>query len=163
MTIDIIDLTDPAYSDLSPIQLAMVRAAQAKKNEIVASYEKEKQQALAIQIAGNTARSAAREYQDAYFDRLAAEEVEGVRESLIYQLSYEALGSEGNEKGLYRYPENPNYTLSPSQRFLVVRNYYMQVTDDPSARLAAYRGDTLARAYLGEFYETLYDLFARDV
>lgn len=163
MTIDIIDLTDPAYSDLSPIQLAMVRAAQAKKDDIVASYAREKEQALAIQIAGNTARSAARGYQDAYFDRLAEEEVDGVREDLLYQLAYEALGTEGNEKGPYRYPENPNYTLTPSQRFLVVRNYYMEVTDDPSARLAAYRGDTLARSYLGEFYETLYDLLARYV
>ena len=28
---------------------------------------------------------------------------------------------------LYRYPENPNYSLSNSQRFLVVRQYYMGV------------------------------------
>ena len=55
---------------------------------------------------------------------------------------------------------NPNYNLTPSQRFLVVRNYYMQSTEDPDARLAAYAQDTLARQYLGEFYVTLYDLLA---
>ena len=82
------------------------------------------------------------------------------KEDLLYQLAYEALGSEGDENGPYRYPENPNYNLSPSQRFLVVRNYYMQATDDPDARLQAYAMDTLARQYLGEYYTTLYDLLA---
>ena len=83
-----------------------------------------------------------------------------MKDDLDYQLAYEALGSEGDENGPYRYPENPNYNLVPSQRFLVVRNYYMQSTDDPDARLAAYAADTLARSYLGEFYATLYSLLA---
>ena len=33
MTIDIVDLTDPEYSDLNAVQMAMVRTAQVKKNE----------------------------------------------------------------------------------------------------------------------------------
>ena len=90
----------------------------------------------------------------------AEAQIEVVKEDLLYQLAYEALGSEGDENGPYRYPENPNYNLSPSQRFLVVRNYYMQATDDPDARLQAYAMDTLARQYLGEYYTTLYDLLA---
>ena len=32
MTIDIVDLTDEKYSDLNAVQMAMVRAAQVKKN-----------------------------------------------------------------------------------------------------------------------------------
>ena len=40
MTIDIVDLTSPDYSDLSPVQLAMVRAAQSKKDKIVKEAEK---------------------------------------------------------------------------------------------------------------------------
>lgn len=93
-------------------------------------------------------------------DSEAEAQIEVVKEDLLYQLAYEALGSEGDENGPYRYPENPNYNLSPSQRFLVVRNYYMQATDDPDARLQAYAMDTLARQYLGEYYTTLYDLLA---
>ena len=42
MTIDIIDLTDPEYNDLSAVQLAMVRVAQTKKNEILAQAQEEK-------------------------------------------------------------------------------------------------------------------------
>ena len=34
MVIDIVDMSDEAYQNLSPVQLAMVRAAQAKKNDI---------------------------------------------------------------------------------------------------------------------------------
>lgn len=83
-----------------------------------------------------------------------------VREDLIHQLAYESLGSEGNDKGPYRYPENPNYNLTYSQRFLVVRAYYMGVTSDADARLQAFAMDSLARSYLGEYYQTLYDLLA---
>lgn len=160
MTIDIIDLTDPEYSDLSPVQLSMVRVAQGKKNDILADAEEEKTRLQDQLIVNNFTRSSIFTYAEARVDAEASAQVDAVREDLLYQLAYEALGSEGNEQGPYRYPENPNYNLSASQRFLVVRNYYMQATDDPEARLQAYAMDTLARQYLGEFYATLYDLLA---
>ena len=40
MVIDIVDLTSDQYKNLSPVQLAMVRAAQVKKDKIVAEAEK---------------------------------------------------------------------------------------------------------------------------
>ena len=160
MTIDIIDLTDPEYSDLSPVQLSMVRVAQGKKNDILADAEEEKTRLQDQLLVNKFARSSIFTYAEARVDAEASAQVDAVREDLLYQLAYEALGSEGNEQGPYRYPENPNYNLSASQRFLVVRNYYMQATGDPEARLQAYAMDTLARQYLGEFYATLYDLLA---
>lgn len=160
MTIDIIDLTDPEYADLSPVQLAMVRVAQGKKNEILADAAEEKDRLQNQLICNHFARSSVTQYARERIDSEAEAQIEVVKEDLLYQLAYEALGSEGDENGPYRYPENPNYNLSPSQRFLVVRNYYMQATDDPDARLQAYAMDTLARQYLGEYYTTLYDLLA---
>lgn len=160
MTIDIIDLTDPDYADLNAVQLSMVRVAQGKKNEILARAQEEKTQLQNQLIANNFARSSVFEYAQDRIDEEAEAEVDVVREDLLYQLAYESLGSEGNEMGPYRYPENPNYNLTASQRFLVVRNYYMDVTDDPDARLQSYAMDSLARTYLGEFYATLYDLLA---
>lgn len=138
----------------------MVRVAQGKKNDILADAEEEKTRLQDQLIVNNFARSSIFPYAEARVDAEASAQVDAVREDLLYQLAYEALGSEGNEQGPYRYPENPNYNLSASQRFLVVRNYYMQATDDPEARLQAYAMDTLARQYLGEFYATLYDLLA---
>ena len=57
MTIDIVDLTDEKYSDLNAVQMAMVRAAQVKKNEIVAEAEEEKASIQRELVANNFARS----------------------------------------------------------------------------------------------------------
>ncbi len=160
MIIDIIDLTDEEYSDLSAVQMAMVREAQEKKNKILAETEQQKEEYLSMLVSNNTAHNTFYALTKARLDADAEEQIAAVKDDLDYQLAYEALGSEGDENGPYRYPENPNYNLTPSQRFLVVRNYYMQSTEDPDARLAAYAQDTLARQYLGEFYVTLYDLLA---
>ena len=158
MKIDIVDLTNPKYSNLSPVQLAMVRAAQTKKDKIVKKALEDINELKYFMIANNVARSTAlRDSIDA-IQMQQLRDVETVKSDLDYQLAYEALGSEGDENGPYRYPQNPNYNLSYSERFLVVRQYYMDATSDPNARLAAYSADTLARTYLGEFYQTLYDL-----
>lgn len=160
MTIDIVDLTDPEYSGLNAVQMAMVRTAQVKKNEILAKADEEKAEISQRLVANNFARSYVQVMANARITTAANAQIQALKEDLDYQLAYEALESEGNENGPYRYPENPNYNLMPSQRFLVVREYYMSVTDDPDARLQAYTVDTLARSYLGEYYITLYDLLA---
>ncbi len=163
MEIDIIDLTDPEYADLSEVQLSMVRAAQTKKNAIVAENEAEKKKIFYFMLSCNTLRSNIRLFEEERLDALAEEKISAVREDLILQLRFESIASEGNDAGPYRYPENPNYGLSASQRFLAVRNYYMEVTDDAAVRLQMYTMDTLARAYLGEYYQTLYELLAQYV
>lgn len=160
MIIDIIDLNDGNYSNLSSVQLAMVRAAQAKKDGILANAETQKGERLRLMLSNNVARSSALQDEYIAIDTEAELAVNVVREDLAYQLAYEALYSEGNENGVYRYPENPNYNLTYSQRFLVVRAYYMDVTSDASARLQAFAMDTLAKSYLGEYYQTLYELLA---
>lgn len=160
MEIDIVDLTDPQYSSLNAVQLSMVRAAQNKKNKIVAEASEKQTQLLMMVLGNNTARSSAYDLEYAAIAARRDADIEVIKEDLNLQLAYEALGSEGNESGPYRYPQNPNYNLSYSDRFLVVRAYYMDATSDPNARLQAYAMDTLARSYLGEYYQTLYDLLA---
>ena len=160
MTIDIIDLTKPEYSSLNAVQLSMVRAAQGKKNKIQKEANEKIHPLFMLVLGNNTARSSAYKVESAAIKQQMEADIEVVVEDLKLQLAYEALGSEGNESGPYRYPENPNYNLSYSQRFLVVRTYYMEVTSDPNARLQAYAMDSLARTYLGEYYQTLYDLLA---
>ncbi len=160
MTIDIVDLTSEDYKDLSPVQLAMVRAAQGKKNDALAQAEAEKERYTYLMLSNNVARSTALKAKKDELDQAAKDKIATIKADLDYQLAYEAIGSEGNDLGPYRYPENPNYNLSYSQRFLVVRQYYMEVTTDPNARLQAFAMDSLARTYLGEFYQTMYDLLA---
>lgn len=159
MEIDIIDLTDEKYQDLSAVQLALVREAQAKKDEIVYDAEQEKAELFRLMLSNLAVRSSVIADKQLEIDARMEEEVELVRGTLLYQLSYEGIGATGNEYGPYRYPENPDYTLTYSQRFIVVRNYYMAAVEEPNARLQAFAIDFLAREYLGEFYQTLYDLF----
>lgn len=160
MVIDIIDPDDEQFQNLSELQLSMIRAAQTEKNEILLKAEAKKETLFLAALSRNTARSSA--LQDAYekIDLDAEADVDVVREDLLHRLAYDSLYADGNENGTYRYPENPNYNLNYSQRFLVVRDYYMHVTTNPQARLEAYGMDSLARTYLGEFYQTLYDLLA---
>lgn len=160
MVIDIIDLSDENYSNLSPVQLAMVRAAQGKKDKILAETETLKGELFRMALSNNAVRSSALRDRLTEEDDKAQSQIDAVRADLLYQIAYEGIGSEGNAEGPYRYPENPNYNLAYAQRFLVVRNYYMQATDDPDARLQAFAMDTLAKEYLGEYYRTLYDLLA---
>ena len=160
MIIDIIDLSDEQFQDLNAVQMAMVRAAQTEKNEILAEAEKEKGEIFKELLSNGTARSTYYSERAEAIDDEAEEKVEAVKDDLLYQIAYDLDAGDGNEDGPYRYPENPNYNLSASQRFLVVRSYYMEATDDAAARLEAYAMDSLARTYLGEYYATLYDLLA---
>ncbi len=99
MTIDIIDLTDPEYADLSPVQLAMVRVAQGKKNEILADAAEEKDRLQNQLISNHFARSSVMQYARERIDSEAEAQIEVVKEDLLYQLAYEALGSEGDANG----------------------------------------------------------------
>ncbi len=160
MTIDIIDLTDPDYADLDPVQLSMVRTAQTKKNNIVAKADAAVKELFYLLLGKDNVRSHVRTREETRIREQEEADIDAVREDLLQQLAYQSLGSEGNELGPYRYPENPNYNLTYSQRFLVVRDYYMHVTTNPEARLEAFGMDSLARTYLGEFYQTLYEQLA---
>ena len=57
MEIDIVDLTSEKYSDLSAVQLAMVRAAQTKKNEILENAAEAKKRLFYMMVANNAVRS----------------------------------------------------------------------------------------------------------
>lgn len=160
MIIDIIDLTDEQFADLNAVQMAMVRAAQTEKNDILAEAEEQKGEIFRRLLTNGTARSTYYDDRAEAIDEEAAAKVAAVKDDLLYQIAYDLDAGDGNEDGPYRYPENPNYNLSASQRFLVVRSYYMEITPDAEARLEAYAMDTLARSYLGEYYATLYDLLA---
>lgn len=158
MVIDIIDPSAEEYQNLSSLQYAMIRAAQAEKNEVVAKARKRKQTIFLKLLDAHVPRVSVYNNACIEIDAETDARVDVIREDLLHRLALESLY--GDENGTYRYPENPNYNLGYPQRFLVVRDYYMHVTLDPQARLAAYGADSLARTYLGEYYETLYDLLA---
>lgn len=160
MEVDIIELTDEEYQKLTSVQLSMIYSAQTQKNEILADAAEEKTERLNRLLKQNVARSSLRQDVEAQIDAKAQVKVDAVREDLLYRLAYDKSNTEGNEKGKYSYPENPNYDLSFEQRFLIVRDYYMHYTRSAQTRLELFGNDVFAAEYLGDYYQTLYDLFA---
>lgn len=173
MEIDIIDLTDPEYSDLSPEGLELVHKAQRKKNEILKKVDEDIEEMFESLIDRHFERTTEFRQYKLFLNKKAEEEIEILKEDLVFDLAYKVKPSDsGSEEGgggsegggesgdTYRYPDNPDYSLGYSDRYQVVRKYYMNATSDPNVRLRAYSNDTLAKEYLGEFYQTLYDLLA---
>ncbi|MDE7296745.1 MAG: hypothetical protein K2N84_05710, partial [Clostridia bacterium] len=153
----------PEYAHLNAIQLAVVRDAQVRKNAAIAKTEEALLKLRQKLLGNNTAHSS---MIGAEGQRLSDEldaKVEAIVEDLKYTLSYDRLMQGENDQGPYSYPSNPNYYLTPPDRFLVVRSYYMLTYTDAATRLQIYEKDTLAQHYLGEFYFTLREIFAKYV
>jgi hypothetical protein len=51
-----------------------------------------------------------------------------------------------------------DYSLSYNERYVIVRDYYMSI-DDANERLTLYSADEVAKAYLNQYYSTLFNLF----
>lgn len=155
MIVDIIDLTEDGYSNLSAVQLSLVYSAQREKNEVLADADEKKTKELNRLLSQGMARSTLLTDYNQKIDSQTNEKVEAIKEDLLYRLIY----SDEEKNGGYSYPENPNYELSLQQRFLVVRDYYMRLTTNPNWRLTLFGRDAFAAEYLQEYYSNLYDLF----
>ncbi len=163
MTIDVVDLTDPEFAQLNAMQLAVVRDAQVRKNTETAKTNSALLKLRQKLLGNNTAHSSMlTEEGQRLLDELD-KKVEAIVEDLKYTLAYDRLMQGENEQGPYSYPSNPNYYLTPPDRFMAVRTYYMLTYTDAALRLQIYEKDTLAQHYLGEFYFTLREIFAKYV
>lgn len=162
MQIDIIDLTQIEFKDLSKDQFSLVVEAQIKKNGILRELAAEKRKLYFRCLERNTVRSNVRIYEGERLDAAAEKEIGELRDKLVQDIYCIAEGaeSEGSTEN-FSYPDNPNYGLPMSQRYLVVRTYYLNKESDAAARLQMYAMDTVAKTYLGDYYETLYEYFAQ--
>ncbi len=50
-----------------------------------------------------------------------------------------------------------DYTLSYTERYNLVRTYYLSI-EDPAQRMSLYAADETARKYLGSYYASLYNV-----
>lgn len=161
MEIDVVDLSDPEFSQLNAMQLAVVRDAQVRKNAEIAKTEAARLKLFQRLLANNTAHSSMYDEEGMRLTQAMNARVEAIVEELKYTLAYDKLMQGSNSQGPYSYPSNPNYYLTPPDRFLAVRTYYMLTYPDAALRLQIYENDALAQHYLGEFYFTLREIFAK--
>ncbi|MBR2341819.1 MAG: hypothetical protein IKA72_05375 [Clostridia bacterium] len=154
MKIDIISYTQEQFAALTETQLQEIRLVQAEKDELTAKLEKAKEKEYFRFLKSGTSRSMLYEQACERLDADYQTEVERLRNSLIFYLQYTC---RGNDTSVDDAPYIVNYALSYEQRYVIVRDYYMTAYTDGAERFEAFRLDTIARNYLGEYYATLSD------
>lgn len=152
MVIDIISYTEAQYAALNEEQLLEVKSAQLKKNtldrKLQEDLETEKHRLVKNGIFDSKIWNLYKNKRQTAYNV----EVEALRESLLFFLQYAAKPDQ-NASATY----TVDYSLTMEERYNVVKEYYMTTYDQPNARLNAFLKDSVATAYLGEWYSTLYN------
>jgi hypothetical protein len=154
MTLDILKELGIGEGSLSVYELSIVRTLQAKKNALDEDYEEDQKSVERKYYKHRTIRSTAREKELKELEEKYNRSVDEIIDELKFQLRYFDVSNEAS--GEYSYPNNPNYSLSAADRYYVVYNYYMKMSD-PNVRFALFQADSLAPDYLSNFYATLYN------
>lgn len=156
MEIDIITYSEEQYAALSAEQLQEVRLAQQRKNRLKRKLSEDIKKEKGKLIDNGI-------YSSKMFDLIQkkltdtyTEEVGYLRDSLLFYLHY---ASKPESEVVEGAPYKVDYSLSETERYQIVRQYYEQTYTNPHERLAAFSEDAVAVQYLGELYKTLYDYF----
>lgn len=158
MQYDIIDITEEELSQLSTIQIRLLRTAQQKKDEMCRNAERDKQLFYRIALTNGVFNSSIVAAKNREIDDELNLQLAILKDNLIYNMTLSE-PTNGDDVG-----ENPDvgyivdYSLSYNERFIIVRDYYLKISD-PVERLNLYRADETARKYLSTYYTSLYDYF----
>lgn len=154
MELDILELIDIEESELSKSALSIARDTQEKKNELAVRLEEDKQKVYYDLLKQGILRSSMLTDAQAELQSVYDAEVAALADDLLFRIEYLEGGDGSNTE--YSYPDNPDYSLDASERYYVVRDYYMAMTD-AKVRYALFQADPIAADYLGQFYNTLYE------
>jgi len=153
---DIINLTQEEISKLTTIQMQLLRAAQKNKNELRHKLEQDLAMFKKLVLTDGMRDSSLSEQKRAELEAEFNYKVGIIAEQLDYSLAlnepYPDRGDEGEETGYI-----VDYTLSYTDRYIIVRDYYLAI-EDPAERMALYTADETAKKYLGSYYSTLYNV-----
>lgn len=154
MDIDVISYTDAQYALLTPGQMQKIISAQKKKNALEREFAK-KLAAKKAELVENGMlhsdlwESAIAEMQAEHQAELT-DLREGLRTYLHFVVKPEGLGNSAYEL---------DYSLTESERFYFVKEYYETTYADAKERFTVFQKDKIAEMYLGELYLSLYDYF----
>lgn len=156
MELTILDELGIDETTLSNYQISLVRATQKKINAKMKQMDRKIDRLIEKLYGKGIGASSVYDVEVERLNVDFSEEEEQLKDDLLFQLDY--LGTSGEESDEeYSYPDNPDYSLSAADRYRVVKDYYMSMSD-PDIRFALFQADTLAPDYLGSFYATLYEL-----
>ncbi len=156
MTIDIISYTQEQFAGLNAEQIDEVRRVQLQKNRLLRNLEKKKIAERYRLSANGVLRSNIYtnlcEIWQAEYD----EEVEALRDGLLFYLQYS--GQQSNSGVGY----TVDYSLSIVDRTVLVKDYYERTYSDPQERFDMFKRDGIAPTYLCEAYSSLHHYFWLD-
>lgn len=158
MDFDIIELSEEEAEALETVQLKLLRTAQQKKNELTHKMEKELAEFKLLTYTDGVKDSSLYEDKKAELQAEYDYQVAILKEQLVFNMSLkepttdEETGNSGNDSSGYLV----DYELSYLERYIQVRDYYLAI-EDPDERLALLAADEVAQAYLGSYYNTLFN------
>lgn len=153
MIIDIISYNERQYMSLTNDQLSRVQSAQRKKNRLAAALAENLKKKKMQLVENGTYLSGMWTSVQEKLTKEYEQEVEALREQLLFYLQFSTNTEESTA------PYALDYSLTSEERMYVVKDYYMSTYSNGKERFEAYKADTIAPNYLGEFYASLYDYF----
>ena len=155
MEFDIIEVTDEYYKGLTNVQRQLLRTAQKKKNELEHKAEQDIALYRRYLYTNGVQKSSLLEQKTKEILDELAYELNIIREQLLYSIDLNEPFPDdaGSEDVGYLV----DYTLSYTERYVIVRDYYLSIPD-PSERMALYLADDVAKKYLDKYYTSLYNV-----
>ena len=154
MQFDIIDLSEEEIKKLSVAKMRLLRAAQKQKNELKRKAEEDFKKFREKVLGAGMKNSSLLADKRAALDEEVNCKCAILADDLIYNMSVSSVNSSDADS-----PYLVDYSLSYNERYVIVRNYYMAITDREE-RMRLYSADEVAKKYLGAYYETLYNVLA---
>ncbi len=150
MEIDIIAYSDLQLATLPADLVLKVQEAQVKKNRLERRYNEACMKEKMRLVSNGTFLSEIWEKHCEALKKAYDEEVNAIREGLLFLLRF--IQKAEGETALYIV----DYALTMEERYAVVKAYYENAYEDPQKRFDAFEKDEVAKAYLGEYYLTLF-------
>ncbi len=155
MVIDVITFTDEQFAALSEEQILEVKSVQLKVNKLRQEADR-----LAVKmkfklLKNGVGRSSALEEYEIRERARIDQEIDTLREGLLFYLRFTVKHGTTEEQA----PYTVDYSLTYQDRYLLVKAYYDGKYTNAKERYEALRADQVAKAYLGEMYLTLHDLY----
>ena len=154
MEFDVINLSREELNGLNFWQMKQLRTAQQEKNELERDAEKQWQQFREKVLSAGMKNSTLLDDKRMALDNEVKYKCAIIADNLIYNLGIGSTGSGDYSSGYL-----VDYSLSYIDRYIIVRDYYLAITDR-NERLRLYSADEVAKRYLGGYYETLFNVLA---
>lgn len=157
MEFDVIEISPEKLKNLTAVQMQLLRTAQKNKNSLRHKTEQDFALFKKLVLTDNMKDSSLLAQKRAELEAEYDYQLNIIVEQLYYGLELNAPYPGDDDIANTGYIVD--YTLSYTERYNIVRDYYLSIPD-PSERMALYTADDVAKRYLSSYYSTLYNVLS---